>query len=143
MQNRLDPDEFDAVAIEESKRILREHTSKDRFAFDNAAPMEVRVNCANYDNEYGCLTNMRCCMADDKACDYYEESVVPTLDKERIKKYKKRVGKKRIKGEKGIRYCECGNPLPKGKHFCEKCRIKNLKAAQKRAAAKYKKNQGR
>ena len=143
MQNRLDPNEYDAIAIEESKKILHDYSFGDHLVFDNAAPMEVRMNCANYDAKYGCLINKRCCMADDHACDYYEESVVPTLDKKKIKKYKKRVGKKRIKGEKGIRYCECGSPLPKGKHFCEKCRIKNLKQSQKRAAAKYKKSQGR
>lgn len=145
MRNGIDPDEFDADEIEESRIILSKYRFQDRLAFDNAAPVDVRLNCANWDEKYGCLCPVidtpghnRCCMADNKSCDYYETSVLPSLDKKKIKKYKKRVGKKRIKGEGGLRFCECGAALSKGKHYCPTCRAKSLKAAQKRAAAKNK-----
>lgn len=82
---------------------------------DTAAPSVVRQHCSNYDQNYGCLRYDFCLMAYGRTCEYFDESVVGSLSRQRAKKY----APKKIKGK---RYCkDCGAPVGKRKQYCNQC----------------------
>lgn len=102
--------------IQADKEILNQPTEITLKDWETNAPIEVRKYCANYDRQYGCLFKLRCTMIDETpSCDYFDKSIVPILNKKRVKKYRKRTPKNQ-------RYCkECGMPVGKKRQYCQDC----------------------
>lgn len=94
----------------------------------------VKNECANYDrNRNECLHGFKCLVLEGRTCKYFQKSVLGPPD------YKFRVAgydyetifrqyseiKKNLKGEihkLNVNTCnECGNAIPPGFSYCEKC----------------------
>ncbi len=86
----------------------------------------------------------RCLLAQGKRCGYFERAVLP-LAKRADREDAKRA-RRAYEAAHGVlgggpdeeRSCpDCGAPIPKGRRYCDSCRVKRLKAANRRAQQRH------
>lgn len=85
-----------------------------------------------------------CLLAQRLRCDYFETHVLPLGDKPALRNYKAyheateryREMFVMLSTDKGVRRCQCGQPLPKHKRLCPDCSATNQREAKRQAAQK-------
>ena len=116
----------------------------------------LQKECANWDGHYQvCLlkhktepeTDRPCCVLAGKRCGYFERCVLgrpdynfklPGYDYARLfAQYAAQTGAGTVKVKQ--RRCECGEPLQRRQRFCEACRRKRAKEANRNRQQKYRK----
>ena len=123
------------------------------------SPLQIaKAECANFHGDDGCLGFPVECMTSDQPtmaapldrcklakagerCAYFECVVIP-LAKSHPEKYAKAVETYTASRTRNAllvgpaRLCECGNPLPKHRRFCEKCRTRKRRESTRAAVRK-------
>ena len=121
------------------QKIIKKLTST-LFAF-------LKYQCANYDNHYNiCISSDKACRVfDGIRCGYFEKCVLAPND------YKYRVSgydyaklfaqyAEQTKAKRQLvkqRRCDCGEPLQYRQKYCDFCRKKRAKEANRRRQQKY------
>jgi hypothetical protein len=108
----------------------------------------VKDACANYDKDGKCIFGNKCKVLNNEKCQYFEKSVLGPRDyKYRLANYDYEKLFEQyssinlsFQAHIKIRRCECGAPLEHRKRFCNNCRRRRQKNANKNRQSRWRQN---
>ena len=120
-----------------------------QFLKGSSDPKDMMPGCANYDHHYGgCLLDQECLVEQGKRCGYFERAVLPTASQLKagyriIDEYQKLclAGALLSIRKTKAHFCQCGNSIPAGRRYCDKCKKEKRKVTKHQYQRKFRLSQ--